>query len=162
MRKFSYQLVLFFILLTAIPSLIVLGLTSFAKLLGILTLVLLSLLTRFWLYQSKKHHKHVQIIRFNTNDRFWLKRHIPFYNSLKRSDKLLMESRMGLFVSRVPLFLSSGQPITQRELVLHIAATIIERSWEHDNLAEQFPDKIIVDTDKWAPIMRDFQNKKSF
>jgi len=105
MKKFFVWVLFFFVLLVSIPLLMFSGYFLIAKLIGVMTVVLLSLALRLWMYKTKKEYNPIERVKINLNDRFWLSKHITFYNQLSSTDKIIFEDRVGIFLSRVPIIL---------------------------------------------------------
>jgi Mlc titration factor MtfA (ptsG expression regulator) len=125
---FRKWIILFVLLLAAVPALIVLHQIVWAKLTGILVVVLTAVAIRRWLFQATKAKNKPGKIALNTNDRFWFSEHIPFYNRLSRADKKCFEDRVGLFLADV-IITEVGQEVPGRETCLYVACSAVIAFW---------------------------------
>jgi membrane protease YdiL (CAAX protease family) len=144
MKKFFVWVLLFFVLLVSIPLLMFSGYFLIAKLIGVMTLVLLSLALRIWMYKTKKEYNPIERVKINLNDRFWLSKHITFYNQLSSIDKIIFEDRVGIFLSRVPIIFSSNQKVTSKEDAMLVASSAICAFWNSSESNIPFKGYILI------------------
>jgi hypothetical protein len=140
-----------------IPVMLLLGWVVPAKIIGVVTVVLLSISVRYWLYNTKKEFDPKERIRINLNDRYWMQRELPFYNALDKNNKRMFEDRMGVFLARVPVCLSSGELLMDRQKALKIAATLVKEIDVKEELSHCLPAAVIVEMDTWVPSMQDLR-----
>jgi hypothetical protein len=149
MNKFFGWLIVFFLLLFTIPVFLMMGWIVPAKILGVITVLLLSFSVRLWLYRTKKEYDPKERIRMNLNDRFWMKKEFPFYNSMNSSDKKIFEDRVGVFLSKVPVCYSSGELLKDRTLALRTAAHLLITIADSDEFIRLLPTAIIIEDECW-------------
>jgi hypothetical protein len=119
-----------------------------AKLVGVITVVVLSLALRLWMYKTKKEYNPIERVKINLNDRFWLSKHISFYNQLSNTDKIIFEDRVGIFLSRIPVILYSNRKVTSKEEAMLVASSAIIAYW--NSLESRIPFKgyvVIIDVE---------------
>lgn len=85
----------------------------------------------------------------NLNDRFWMKKEFPFYNSMNSSDKKIFEDRVGVFLSKVPVCYSSGELLKDRTLSLRTAAHLLITIADSDEFIRLLPTAIIIEDECW-------------
>ena len=161
MNKFVGWILLFFLLLIAIPLLLVLGWVVPAKILGVLTVLALSFSVRYWLYRTKKEFDPKERIRINLNDRFWMKKEFIFYNEMSQANKKIFEDRIGIILSKVPMCLSSGELITDRSLALRLAAHLLNGTQEPEMFMLQLPAAVILESDSWDERIHLLRNQEN-
>lgn len=127
-KRFLPWMVLFLVLLGLIPVLVSKGNINGAKVLGVLTIVGVSVALNVWRIQTRKKHVRAQRIRLNLNDRFWLKEHIHFYNILSKADRRVFEERVGLFLTQVTIT-EIGQEEVEKSTCLYVAASAVMAYW---------------------------------
>jgi len=160
MNRFYGWLLLFFVLLITIPLLLVIGWIVPAKILGVLTVLMLSFSVRIWLYRTKKQYDPKERVRLNLNDRFWMKREFQFYNQLSSKDRVAFEDRLGIFLSRVPVCYSSGELVKDRTSAIRIATHVLLKyqNFEDDRL--HLPTAIIIESDIWDDRMNSLRTQE--
>jgi len=160
MNKFLGWLVLFFLLLTSIPVLLFTGWIVPAKVLGVITVLLLSFSVRFWLYKTKKEFDPQERIRLNLNDRFWMKREFSFYNQMSSADKKIFEDRVGVLLSKIPICDSSGELIKDRVLALRVAANVVINCWDVGQYMSIMPSAVILESEIWDEQMMSLKSQE--
>lgn len=118
--NFKAWLILFALLLAAVPTMIYLDQRNLAKGIGVVTLLVTVFAIRRWMYVIRKRGK----VGLNLNDRFWMKEHIPFYAALPKKQKKIFEDRMALFISEI-VITETGKDIPERETCLYVAASAV-------------------------------------
>ena len=161
MNKFVGWILLFFLLLIAIPLLLVLGWVVPAKILGVLTVLALSFSVRYWLYRTKKEFDPKERIRINLNDRFWMKKEFIFYNEMSQANKKIFEDRIGIILSKVPMCLSSGELITDRALALRLAVHLLNGAQDPEMFMLQLPAAVILESDSWDERIHLLRNQEN-
>lgn len=122
--NFKAWLILFALLLAAVPAMIYMNQRNLAKGIGFVTLLLTVFAIRRWMYVIRKRSK----VGLNLNDRFWLNEHIPFYASLSKSEKKIFEDRVALFISEI-VVTELGKDVPDRETCLYVAASAVISFW---------------------------------
>jgi hypothetical protein len=161
MNKFIGWLFFFFLLLITIPVLLFFGWVLPAKILGVFTVLLLSFSVRFWLYRTKKEFDPKERVRLNLNDRFYMKRELPFYPNMNATDQKALEDRMGVLLSRVPICLSSGELLHQRMKALKVAAIVVNEIGLGKDLIGSLPNTVIIETDTWSKNMLELKSQSN-
>ena len=159
MNKFFGWILLFFFLLLAIPILLLNGSTVAAKLLGVVTVLVLSFSVRFWLYQTKKAYNPKERIRISLNDRFWMNKEISSYNSMSVADKRIFEDRIGILLSKVPICLSSGELLHDRQIAFKVAAFVLKDAGGTDEFPFNLPSALILESGRWDENMKTLSNQ---
>ncbi len=128
LKRFLPWIVLFFILLICVPFLVQNGNTGAAKLIGFIVVAGVAIALSVWRQQTKKLMEKKARIALNANDRFWLERHIPFYKRLNRSDRIVFEDRIGLFLAEVHVT-EVDKPVADKESCLYVASSAVYAYW---------------------------------
>ncbi|MFO0494103.1 MAG: hypothetical protein ACK50Y_01105 [Flavobacteriia bacterium] len=144
MKKFLFWILLFFFLLVSIPMLMYGGYYLFAKLVGVITVVVLSLSLRLWMYKTKKVYNPIERVKINLNDRFWLSKHISFYSQLSNTDKIIFEDRVGIFLSRIPVVFYSNREVTSKEDAMLVASSAICAYWNSSEPNTPFTGCVVI------------------
>lgn len=118
--NFKAWLILFALLLAAVPTMIYLDQRNLAKGIGVVTLLITVFAIRRWMYVIRKRSK----VGLNLNDRFWMKEHIPFYATLPKNQKKIFEDRVALFISDI-VVTEIGKDVPERETCLYVAASAV-------------------------------------
>lgn len=82
MKRFIIWLVPIILLLAAIPFLLIYNVSSLAKIFGVLVVVLTTLAIRYWMFRSRVAKSSADSVKLTTNERFFLRQHIPYYNRM--------------------------------------------------------------------------------
>jgi len=127
-KPFLPWVVLFFILLGSIP--IILhnkGYTS-ARIIGVL--VVISIITALWYWRINTRRKSPrnQRVVLSINDKHWLSERISFYKKLKKSDKVIFEDRVGIFLADV-IITEIGREQAEKETALYVASSAVIAYW---------------------------------
>jgi hypothetical protein len=149
--RFSAWLIVFLILLLFIPLLISANYNLLAKTLGVFIVILVSIALWKWRMQTVNKIMKASRIKLNLNDRFWLDRHISFYNKLNKSDKIIFEDRLGLFLAEI-VITEIGKEVPDKETCFYVASSAIIAYWglpywNYGELSEViiYPDNFTVD-----------------
>ena len=126
--RFSAWLIVFLILLLFVPLLISASYNFQAKIIGILIIVLISIALWNWRMQTIRKIIKASRIKLNLNDRFWLDRHIKFYNKLNKSNKIIFEDRIGLFLAEIVIS-EVGKEVPDKETCFYVASSAIIAYW---------------------------------
>ncbi len=127
--RFIFWLVIFGVMLMVIPLFLILHLTVLAKITGVVVVVLISIALNVWRLQTLAKRNKVLRIKMTLNERFWLERHIAFYYFLSKSDKIVFEDRIGLFLAEI-VIIEKGKEIAEKSTCLLVAASAIIAFWD--------------------------------
>ncbi|MDX1652612.1 MAG: M90 family metallopeptidase [Brumimicrobium sp.] len=130
MKKYKNILwaVVFVFLLVIIPWALYSEGVSPGRIAGFVIVVLLGIAIGYYRLGRKKRPKRKSRIRFNANDKFWLEKHIPFYEELAKSDRKIFLDRMGLFLSDI-LVTEVDRDETEKETSMYVAASAVIAYW---------------------------------
>lgn len=127
-KSLGSWVVLFFVLLAAIPLLIISDSNAIAKTLGIILVVAIIIALWYWRIQTRVKSPRNQRIKMNTNDIFWLKDHIPFYKKLPKKDQKIFEDRIGIFLADIKIT-EIGKELPEKETCLYVASSAVIAYW---------------------------------
>ena len=127
--RFIFWLVIFGVMLMIIPLFLILHLTVLAKITGVVVVVLISIALRIWRLQTLAKRNKVLRIKMTLNERFWLERHVAFYYFLSKSDKIVFEDRIGLFLAEI-IITETGKEIPEKSTCLLVASSAIIAFWD--------------------------------
>ena len=127
--RFIFWLVIFGVMLMIIPLFLILHLTVLAKITGVVVVVLISIALRIWRLQTLAKRSKVLRIKMTLNERFWLERHVAFYYFLSKSDKIVFEDRIGLFLAEI-IITEKRKEIPEKSTCLLVAASAIIAFWD--------------------------------
>lgn len=128
MKRFFWWILLFFVLLVAIPVLAYVNQLLLAKVTGIITVVMLSIALWVWKKQSAQLHGTKNRVKLNLNDRFWLNQNCPFYAALSKEDKIVFTDRMGLFLGNTLIQKDQNLQLTKEDYFI-VAASYVMSKW---------------------------------
>jgi len=132
MKRFFWWILLFFILLVLIPVFAFIGQLVLAKMVGVFTVLTLSIALWIWKNQSAKLSGVKNRIRLNLNDRFWLNQNCPFYASLSSQDKVVFADRIGLFLGNNAIFHHQEIQLVKEDYIA-IASSHVISTWNTFN-----------------------------
>lgn len=92
-------------------------------------MVSVSVALRVWLVSAKKNAS--TRIRLNTNDRFWLNDHVPFYAALNKEDQIVFQDRMGLYLKSVYMRTANNE-MPERDDCLLVASHYVQNGWNKE------------------------------
>lgn len=127
-HRFSAWLIVFLLLLLFIPLLISANYKFEAKFTGILVIFLISAALWNWRMQTIRKIIKASRVKLNLNDRFWLERHIRFYQNLNKGDKIIFEDRIGLFLAEI-IISEIGKEVPEKETCFYVASSAIIAYW---------------------------------
>lgn len=119
---------MFFVLLISIPFFALKDQLFIAKIIGIVTVITLSVALWVWKNQSAKLSGVKNRVRLNLNDRFWLNQNCPFYSSLSKTDKQAFTDRAGLFLGNCSIRLDEGMELSKEDYIA-IASSFVISTW---------------------------------
>ena len=156
MKRFFWWILLFFILLVFIPVFAIIGQLVLAKIVGVCTVLTLSIALWIWKNQSAKLSGVKNRIKLNLNDRFWLNQNCPFYASLSSQDKVVFADRIGLFLGSKAIFHHQEIQLVKEDYIA-IASSHVISSWNAFNdLTNTFSEVYII---KNRPKNSEFQKE---
>lgn len=125
---YIYWVIFFFILLGLIPILLYKENQFVVKIFGVFLVVSIVAALWYWRIQTRRNSPRNQRIKLSINDRFWLNDHIPFYANLKKSDRIIFENRVGIFLADTPM-VEEGKDIPEKETCFYVGASAIIAFW---------------------------------
>lgn len=126
--RFMAWLIIFLILLMFIPVLIMIDLAFLAKCFGFIVIILVSVALFRWRTQTARQIRKSSRVKMTLNERFWLDRHIHFYHLLSKTDKIIFEDRIGLFLAEIKIT-EIGKKIPEKDVCLYVASSAIIAYW---------------------------------
>ncbi|SFT36003.1 hypothetical protein SAMN05216474_0096 [Lishizhenia tianjinensis] len=78
--------------------------------------------------QKEKSKARIRRYEINTNDRYWLNEHIPFYKNLKAEQKKVFEHRIGLFLAEIRVT-EIGKEHAEKSTAFYVASAAIIAFW---------------------------------
>jgi Mlc titration factor MtfA (ptsG expression regulator) len=156
MKRFFWWILLFFILLVLIPVFAIIGQLVLAKIVGVCTVLTLSIALWIWKNQSAKLSGAKNRIKLNLNDRFWLNQNCPFYASLSSQDKVVFADRIGLFLGSKAICHHQEIQLVKEDYIA-IASSHVISAWNAFNdLTNTFSEVYII---KNEPKNSEFQKE---
>lgn len=122
--NFGIWIFTFLVLLVSIPALIHFGYAKSAKALGVITVFTSVIAIRRWMHLTKKKAK----VFISLNDKYWLKEHIDFYKDLSKSDRVIFEDRVALFITDI-IVTEIGKEIPEKSTCLYVASSAVITFW---------------------------------
>ncbi|MDH4474825.1 MAG: hypothetical protein QE487_19625 [Fluviicola sp.] len=101
MKRFLPWLVPITILLIGVPALLMLKVVAFAKIAGVIMVVLTTVAIRFWLHSANKLRTKGVKVKFTVNERYFLNEYFPLYKSLPPKDRNTLEEKAGLLLAEI-------------------------------------------------------------
>ncbi len=126
--SFYKWLFTFITLLLSIPILINFNLHFLSVGLGFVLVLFFGLALFFWVKSLNNTRGQLERVKLNTNDVFWLNKNIPFYEGLSKSDKIIFEDRIGLFLSKV-VITEVDKSVPEKSTCLYVAASAVIAFW---------------------------------
>lgn len=130
MKKYAYTLwtLLFLILLGSIPVLLYNRGVDTAKIIGFVVIIAIVVALWYWRYDVRKKSPRNERIKLNTNDVFWLERHIPFFEELSKKDKKIFIDRVGIFLADVQIT-EVDKDVAEKDTCLYVASSAVIAYW---------------------------------
>ena len=122
---FQFWVIFFFVSLVLVSVLLSFHQVVIAKILGVLIVLSISILVRVWLKKVSRVKQRPDSIHIGINEQFWLKEHSEFYRSASVSDRKTIETRVGLFLTKISIE-EKGKPLPSKELCLSVALSAVE------------------------------------
>ncbi|MES2557959.1 MAG: hypothetical protein V4604_17520 [Bacteroidota bacterium] len=101
MKRFIPWLLPITILLIGVPVLLMLEVVAFAKIAGIIMVILTTVAIRFWLHNANKLRTKGSKVKFTINERYFLNEYFPLYKSLPAKDRNALEEKAGLLLAEI-------------------------------------------------------------
>ncbi len=101
MKKFIPWVLLFAMLLTSIPLLILSGYYTLAKIIGFIVVILTTLSIRYWITKANKNKILKGTVVLNVNDRFEMDQLLPVYKTMSGSEKKNFERNVCVILSDI-------------------------------------------------------------
>ncbi|MEX1193002.1 MAG: M90 family metallopeptidase [Brumimicrobium sp.] len=127
-KSYLYWIVLFLILLGAIPILLYNKGVETAKIIGFVVVIAVLIALWYWSYNVRKKSNRNQRIKLNTNDKFWLEKNIPFYKRLSKKDKKIFIDRVGIFLADIQVT-EVDKEVPEKETCLYVASSAVIAYW---------------------------------
>lgn len=115
MKRFLPFLTPIIIFLVLIPILLLVELSQFAKILGLVMVLLTTFALRYWLFRANKLGKDHPKIKLNTNDRYFLNSVLPIYKSMDSGARKIFEERLGRILAEVEFDNKEGKMVSRDE-----------------------------------------------
>lgn len=125
---FISWIILFFVLLGSIPVILNYKGVAVAKSIGVVVVVAIIAALWYWRIMTRKKSVRNERVKLTTNDRFWLRDHIPFYNGLSNRDKGVFEDRVGIFLADITIT-EVGQDVPDKSTCLYVACSAVIAYW---------------------------------
>lgn len=115
MKRFLPFLTPIIIFLVLIPILLLVELSQFAKILGLVMVLLTTFALRYWLFRANKLGKDHPKIKLNTNDRYFLNSALPIYKSMDSGARKIFEERLGRVLAELEFDNKEGKMVSRDE-----------------------------------------------
>ncbi len=128
LNAFGPWILLFLVLLTAIPVILHYKGFNFAKILGVMVVV--GIVTALWIWRinARKKAPRNERVQIDTNDKFWLKEHISFYRKLKKDDQKTFRDRLGIFLADVTIT-EIDKEMPDKSTCLYVGSSAVIAFW---------------------------------
>lgn len=153
-HRFKLWLAVFFLLLCAVVLFAFFNQLVLAKVSGVLLVVLLSVVLRWWLHISKLKATYNAPINLNTNDWYDLQQVFPFLKNLESFKKDLVSAQIGLLLANV-IFLDEPNKLMSRKNSLLLSLYIVVKNWDSEI---ELKDVIIMFDDSLKKFDHDVEN----
>tara|TARA_B100000508_G_scaffold141026_1_gene145232 strand:+ start:5576 stop:6445 length:870 start_codon:yes stop_codon:yes gene_type:complete len=127
-KPFIPWIILFALLLGSIPVILSYKGVTVAKTIGVLVVVSIIAALWIWRINTRRKSDRNERVKLTTNDRFWLKDHIPFYNGLSNEDKKIFEDRIGIFLADITIT-EIGEEVANKSTCLYVACSAVIAYW---------------------------------
>jgi Mlc titration factor MtfA (ptsG expression regulator) len=126
--SFLPWIILFFVLLGSIPVILSYKEVTLAKSMGIVVVITIIGALWFWRINTRRKSDRNERVKLTTNDRFWLKDHIPFYKGLSTDDKKTFEDRIGIFLADITIT-EVDTDVPDKSTCLYVASSAVIAYW---------------------------------
>jgi Mlc titration factor MtfA (ptsG expression regulator) len=130
MKKYSFLIwsLLFLILLGSIPLFLNYKGVATARIIGFTVTILIVVALWYWRYESRRKSPRNERIKLNSNDVFWLEKHISFYAKLSKKDQQIFKDRLGIFLADIQIT-EVDKEVAEKETCFYVAASAIITFW---------------------------------
>lgn len=118
MNRFIPWLIPIVVLLASIPVLIHFNQVLAAKLIGFVVIIVTSVALRVWLRNANRIKTLNPTVKFNVNDRFYLKEHIHDYKVGSARVRKEIERKMGLFLANTKFDSALGKELSKEDCLV--------------------------------------------
>lgn len=125
MRKFIPWIILFFVLLSAVPLLFIYQYIVFAKVVGVVLILLVTIALRIWLRNALKKKLSQDTVKFNFNHRYYLNEVSPIYKNMSGTEKKVLEKRMGKLLADLQFDDTTRQELDIEEMLSYALFQIL-------------------------------------
>lgn len=125
MRKFIPWIILFFVLLSAVPLLLIYQHIVFAKVVGVVLILLVTIALRIWLRNALKKKLSQDTVKFNFNHRYYLNEVSPIYKNMSGTEKKVLEKRMGKLLADLQFDDTTRQELDIEEMLSYALFQIL-------------------------------------
>jgi Mlc titration factor MtfA (ptsG expression regulator) len=130
MKRYSHLLwtLLFLLLLGSIPIFLYNKGLDTARIIGFVVLIAIVVALWFWRFEIRKKSGRNERVQLNTNDKFWLERHVSFYDKLPKKDKKIFIDRVGIFMADIQIT-EVDKEVAEKETCLYVASSAVIAYW---------------------------------
>lgn len=121
-------IILFLVLLFSIPVILSYKGITLAKSIGVVTVITVIVALWVWRVNTRRKSDRNERVKMTTNDRFWLRDHIPFYKGLSKDDKKTFEDRIGIFLADISIT-EVGEEVPNKSTCLYVASSAVIAYW---------------------------------
>jgi hypothetical protein len=125
MRKFIPWIVLFIILLSAVPTLLIYNQIVSAKVVGVILILIVTVALRIWLRNALKKKFSNDSVKFNVNHRFYLNEISSIYRKMSASEKKILEKRMGKLIANLQFDDTTREELKVEEMLSYALIQIL-------------------------------------
>ncbi len=111
--RFPLWLTVISFILFSVPFLIVFEYIIFAKIAGIITVILTTIAIRYWLYVARRNTGVIDKVPLTKNDLFDLKRLFPQFGQLSNSEFNIYKDKIGVVLSKVRFIDENGEHLSK-------------------------------------------------
>lgn len=132
-HRFPLWISVFFLLIFSIPFFAYFGFLQIAKIIGVISLLLVIFALRFWLITSKRNSSKRERFVLNRNQQFELERKYYFLKYIDPSLKQTLFHRTGLLLAEL-IFMNEEKEITSTEIIeIAFNCSIILSDYDYQN-----------------------------
>lgn len=130
MKRYSHLLwtLLFLLLLGSIPIILYNRGVDTARIIGFAVLISIVIALWYWRFEVRKKSPRNERVKLNTNDKFWIERHISFYDKLSKKDKKIFIDRVGIFLADIQIT-EVDKEVAEKETCLYVASSAVIAYW---------------------------------
>ncbi|MNK18540.1 hypothetical protein D3C87_367480 [compost metagenome] len=125
MRKFIPWIILFLLLLVAVPVLLNYQQLLPAKIIGVVLILLTTIALRVWLRRAIRKKMSQDAVKFNVNHRYYLAEISPIYKGMQGAEKKMLEKRMGKLLSDLQFDDTTRQELNVDDLLSYALIQVL-------------------------------------